>query len=105
MLVGMSDEVPHYRGGVVRVTDFVVHRLKTWPTYFRDVQVGKKCFEVRRADRDFKVGDVLHLEEWDPETQRYTGAVSGVEVTYILYGGQFGVEAGYVVLGVRLLGR
>lgn len=79
----------------------VTHELKTWPAYYGAVACGLKPFEVRKADRDFRVGDLLHLREWDPETQTYTGASLIRSVTYVLKGGQFGVEVGYVVLGLH----
>jgi hypothetical protein len=42
------------------------HELKTWPTGFQAILLGKKTHEVRPADRDFKVGDYLLLKEWKP---------------------------------------
>ncbi len=41
-----------------------VHELKTWPESFRAVRAGAKTHEVRKNDRDFRVGDVLVLWEW-----------------------------------------
>lgn len=78
----------------------VIHELKTWPVYFGAVMSGTKTFEVRKADRDFMLGDALCLKEWDPETKRFTGHAIWREVTYILRGGQFGIESGFVVLGL-----
>ena len=49
------------------------HELKTWPKYFAAVRSGQKRFEIRRNDRDFKVGDILVLREFDPEDDAYTG--------------------------------
>jgi hypothetical protein len=78
------------------------HQLKTWPAYFEAVRRREKTFEVRRDDRGgFQVGDHLLLDEWDPETEQYTGRSKTVTVSYVLPGGQFGVEAGYCVLGFR----
>jgi hypothetical protein len=75
------------------------HELKTWPAYFGDIARGVKTFEVRRDDRDFKTGDVLQLAEYDPHTG-YTGRVIARRVTYLLPGGAFGVQEGYVVMGL-----
>lgn len=75
-----------------------VHHLKTWPDVFEDVIAGRKPFEVRKDDRGYQVGDWLVLEEWSPETKEYTGRACDAEVTYLLRGGQFGIEAGYVVM-------
>lgn len=51
-----------------------VHRLKTWPEHFRNLRDGFKTFEVRENDRDFREGDVLALQEWDPKPGLYTAA-------------------------------
>jgi len=77
-----------------------MHRLKTWPEYFDAIALGLKTFEVRKADRDFRVGDLLQLDEWCPARQDYTGAIRKKQVMYILQGGQFGIEPGYVVMGL-----
>lgn len=76
------------------------HHLKTWPVYFRLVKSGAKRFEVRRDDRNFRAGDTLRLREWDPAASAYTGDVVRVRVTYVLGGGQFGVEPGNVVMSI-----
>lgn len=60
------------------------HKLKIWPEYFELVINEKKSFEVRKNDRDFKVGDMLILREWNPETEKYTGSHIHRRVTYIL---------------------
>ena len=41
------------------------HQLKTWPEYFASIIDGTKMFEVRKADRSFKVGDTLL--QWAPQ--------------------------------------
>ncbi len=42
-----------------------VHYLKCKKQYFLDVISGVKTFEVRKNDKDFKVGDILVLQEID----------------------------------------
>lgn len=75
------------------------HELKTWPGPFADVRSYRKNFEVRKDDRNFQIGDCLILEEWDPDTEKYTGDMARRTVGYKLLGGQFGIEDGYCVLG------
>jgi len=48
-------------------------RKKVWPEYFQQIKNGTKKFELRLADFDVKEGDVLVLEEYEPETNTYTG--------------------------------
>ncbi len=60
------------------------HELKCWPEYFTALVDGTKTFEYRRNDRGFRVGDVLHLREWDSITGHYTGREMRRHVTYVL---------------------
>lgn len=57
-------------------------RKKVWPKWFDDVASGKKKYELRLNDFDVEAGDILVLEEWDPETKEYTGRSVEREVTY-----------------------
>ncbi len=47
-------------------------RKKVWPEYFQLILNGTRKFELRLADFDIKEGDLLILEEYDPETKTYT---------------------------------
>jgi len=81
------------------------HELKTLPNYWDAVARGEKTFEVRRDDRGFQKGDVVTLVKYDPD-KGYCKDKHGKSmeisrtITYVLTGGQFGIEAGYVVLGL-----
>jgi len=77
----------------------MTHDLKTWPEYFLQVVVGKKTFEIRKNDRDFKVKDILHLQEWDPKTEQYTGQACSFKVTYLTPLDSFGA-LGYVAMAI-----
>lgn len=77
------------------------HELKTWPEPFMDVALGRKTFEVRKNDRDYRVGDTLKLQEYSPGTDSYSGMWQTVLVTYVLRGDQFGIEAGFCVMSIR----
>ena len=76
------------------------HILKTWIGYWEDVVKGIKKFEIRKNDRGFKSNDVLVLQEWDNHTEEYTGRELEIMVDYILEGGQFGLEKGYVCMSL-----
>lgn len=79
----------------------MTHALKTWPEYYKAINDGRKTFEIRKFDRDFKVGDKLLLQEYDPKTTKYTGSEAERDITYLMNGGAFGIEVGYVVLGIK----
>jgi Domain of unknown function (DUF3850) len=90
-----------------RVTTMKEHELKCWPDHFRDICRSIKTFEVRRNDRGFEVGDVLILKCWDPQRSDYIrdpviGDVLQVRrrITYILPGGQFGIEPDHVLMAI-----
>jgi hypothetical protein len=78
-----------------------VHELKTWSEHFVDLLSGKKTFEFRRNDRDFKVGDTLVLREWSPRVERYSGEQMRLTVSHMLAGPAFGIPEGYVILSLR----
>ena len=58
-------------------------KKKVWPEYFQKILDGKKKYELRLADFECKEGDVLVLEEWDPETKEYTGRSIKKKVSYV----------------------
>lgn len=97
------------------------HHLKTWPSYITDVVNGKKTFEVRVADRDYRVGDFLWLLAFDPlsgwlppghscpskrapecEANGWNQGFGGicVRVTYIL--GPTHTPHGYVIMSIEI---
>ena len=80
----------------------VVHKLKTWAEYFKVIINGSKTFELRKNDRDFKVGDRLDLMEYDPKTQSFTGNHCQRFVSYIIGDNPFVNLNGYVILGLAL---
>lgn len=76
-----------------------VHNLKIKPQYFKDVISGLKTFEVRKNDRNFEVGDIITLREF--ENGKLTGKSINVEIVYILNDEEY-CKPGYVVLGFKL---
>lgn len=79
-----------------------VHEVKSWPEFFEAVWIGHKPFEIRKDDRDYKVGDALTLREWCPMLKRFLGRVIVAEITYRT---TFEQHDGFVVLGIRLVRR
>ncbi len=64
-------------------------KKKIWPEYFDAVASGKKKFELRLNDFEVNEGDTLILEEWNPETKKYTGRKIEKRVTYV---GKFKID-------------
>lgn len=77
----------------------VIHDLKTWPEPFEAVWSGVKTYEIRKDDRDYKVGDTLQLNEWDPSDGTYSGRSVTALVTYLTRGA-WGIPDGIVVMGI-----
>lgn len=74
------------------------HELKTETQWYQAVESGLKTFEVRKNDRNFKLGDCLNLVEVVQGI--YTGRkLEPLEVVYILPGGAFGLHEDYCILG------
>jgi uncharacterized protein YqfB (UPF0267 family) len=86
----------------------VIHNLKCWTEYYQMIEKGLKTFELRKNDRDFRVGDILRLHEWDNHAVLYTLDSLCVEVLHILFsdyeGGEIeGLQKGYVIMQIRLM--
>lgn len=79
-----------------------VHWLKCWEEQYDAVARGEKHHEVRRSDRDYRVGDHLVLRRWNPAKGSYTAPHSAirVEVTHLTPGGQFGLPADTCVMSI-----
>lgn len=87
--------------GAVEVN--MIHKLKLNSCYYDDSASGIKTFEIRKNDRDFKVGDILELREWIwsgfDGKGTYTGNVHWKVITYILDDEEYLYE-GFVCLAV-----
>lgn len=79
-----------------------IHKLKILPAFFEPVLNGNKCFEIRKHDRDYKVGDYLVLNEFD--NNKFAGRKIAKEITYILQGSKqtkpYGLKKGYSILSI-----
>jgi len=95
------------KGGVMSQSESImpitmkIHELKTWPAPFKAVWEELKPFEIRLNDRDFEVGDLLRLREWDPGTEEFSGRNVWRKVTYILSGTMFGIQEGFVIMAMK----
>lgn len=80
----------------------IIHELNIHPEPFSAVVSGVKTFEYRFNDRDYRVGDILRLNEYNPIQESYTNQKADVIVTFILEGGQYDIPTGYVIMSIKL---
>jgi len=88
-----------------------VHTVKCWPVYFDAIKSGDRPFDIRRDDRGYQKGDTLVLQRTRETSLHnvdydYHGKVVHElrkEISWIMTGGQFGIEPGYVVLALKEL--
>ena len=75
-----------------------IHELKIAPEYFEKVISKEKTFEFRYNDRNYQVGDILNLKEYENGT--YTELETNVKITYILQDFE-GLQPDYVILSIK----
>lgn len=76
-----------------------VHILKIESQYFSLVSLDWKRAEIRKADRDFKVDDILILREINDEGE-FTTRLVARKITNILKGGKYGLHPDYCMLSI-----
>jgi Domain of unknown function (DUF3850) len=92
----------------------ITHQLKSWPEFFRPVYETIKNFELRKNDRNFQIGDIIVLNEYEPsDGGHFTGRSLRRRVTYVLHRFSasvqevelkqplWGLEAGYCILALE----
>lgn len=86
------------------------HALKSWPKFFAPIAAGMRTHELRRNDRNFQVGDLLELREFEPTANEYTGRTCRVAITSLTSADEpcaVSAEAlhrDFCILSVRLVG-
>ncbi|MBV0687659.1 DUF3850 domain-containing protein [Klebsiella quasipneumoniae] len=81
----------------------ITHDLKIYPEFFSAVCTGVKRAELRKNDRDYLVGDTLHLMETLRGSCHRTGEYINVTITHIADVGEW--MPGYVLLSVEIQER
>lgn len=81
----------------------ITHDLKIYPEFFSAVCTGVKRAELRKNDRDYLVGDTLHLMETPRGSCHRTGEYINVTITHIADVGEW--MPGYVLLSVEIQER
>lgn len=81
------------------IRESITHELKIYPEFFSAVCTGVKRAELRRNDRDYRVGDTLHLLETPRGSCHSTGEFINATITHIADVGEW--MPGYVLLSVK----
>jgi len=94
------------------------HELKEWPEFFAHTLSGRKKFQLRKNDRDFRVGDELLIKEYDPKAEYgspadntapvgHTGRATLLRVDYIMdavqVDGFIGMNDNFIIMSTSLL--
>ncbi len=77
----------------------ITHELKIYPEFFSAVCTGVKRAELRKNDRDYRVGDSLHLLETPRGSCHRTGEFINATITHIADVGEW--MPGYVLLSIE----
>lgn len=83
-----------------------LHFLKTHQGVYLEMELGKKLFDIRKNDRDFRVGDYLYLKEIREIDGKYTGNEMIVSASFILAGDlavRYGLREGYCAMSIARL--
>ena len=90
-----------------------LHELKIKRKYFDDIKRGTKTFEIRKNDRDYKEGDLIHFTIVDEEPPKefndcfiraFKEPYIVFQIVYILKDvPEYGLDKDYCILGIKEL--
>lgn len=85
-----------------------LHELKIKDEFFKEVLRENKTFELRKNDRDYQVGDLIHFVDIDGNNHiigkpSYNKKLV-FQITYILQNVQeYGLDKDYCILAIKKL--
>lgn len=89
-----------------------LHELKIKHKYLVEVNYGNKTFELRKNDRDYQVGDLIHFIDIKGEDKEFNtwGVEQAIDedalykITYVLKDvPEYGLDKDYCILGIKKL--
>ena len=85
-----------------------LHELKIKEEYFNAILRGEKTFELRKNDRDYQVGDLIHFVDIDGNNHiignPFYNKKLVFQITYILQNvPQYGLDKDYCILAIKKL--
>lgn len=96
----IEKDVSEISENVIETEAKVTHQIKLESEFFDDAAAGRKNFELRKNDRNYKEGDVLEMEE--VKDGKKTGRKCSKRIVYMMENFE-GLEDGYCILGCELL--
>ena len=79
-----------------------IHTIKTVNPYFTLARDEIKGFELRKNDRDYRVGDWIISREYSPELDKYSDRFLIGKIIYTLQD-FVGLEKGYCILQIQYI--
>lgn len=78
------------------------HKLKIQKQYWDKVRNGLKTFEIRKNDRNYQVGDLIHfIPISDNSNMIIPHNQNTYIITYVFNGGEYGLSSDYCIFGIR----
>lgn len=99
-VIEIEEDVPEISENVIETEVKVTHQIKLGAEFFDDAAAGRKSFELRKNDRNYKEGDMLEMEEI--KDGKKTGRKCSKRIVYMMENFE-GLENGYCILGCELL--
>jgi len=65
------------------------HRVKCEQPFFNDIKNGKKVFDIRLNDRNYKKNDIVDFRLYNKQEKKYLNEVITVKINYIITGKDF----------------
>ena len=80
-----------------------LHELKIKEEYFNAILRGEKTFELRKNDRDYEVGDLIHFIKTDG-LEYFNHSKDTYRIIYILKNvPEYGLKKDYCILAIKKL--
>ena len=88
----------------IRTLHMSTRTLQSYPEFFDATISGDKTHEVRHESEveNVRPGETFLLQEFDPESGKYSGREALIQVTFISPAPQSFLLAGYVLMSTRL---
>lgn len=79
----------------------MTHELDSYPEQYEAIVKGLKTFMCGFNNQNFRVGDKLKINEFDPETILYTGRFAEVRIIYLEVGGENGLPEDFISMSIK----